>query len=101
MRSVLQTSVMINDTPTYSVLCPGLKISLARKRLGSNSRLPRAAFVVSYELLGRLRTGLLVLTSLRIACVFLHVERGQSSKPAWRSQQITKLLILLFLQGHV
>jgi hypothetical protein len=45
----------------------------------------------SHELLGGLRTGFLVVSSLRIACVFLHVERGRSSKREWRSPRIVYL----------
>jgi hypothetical protein len=32
--------------------------------------------VLSHELLGRLRTGFLVVSTLRIACAFLQGERG-------------------------
>jgi hypothetical protein len=39
-----------------------------------------------------LRTGFLVVSPLRIACVFLHVERGRSSKRVWRSPRITDCL---------
>jgi hypothetical protein len=38
-----------------------------------------------YELLGRVSLGFLVVSPFRIACVFLHVERGRSSKRVWRS----------------
>jgi hypothetical protein len=35
-----------------------------------------------------LRTGFLVVSPLRIAYAFLHVERGRSSKRVWRSRRI-------------
>jgi hypothetical protein len=34
------------------------------------------------------RLGFLVVSPFRIACVFLHVERGRSSKRVWRSPRI-------------
>jgi hypothetical protein len=40
---------------------------------------PEPPFVFSHELLGGLRTGFLVVSPLRIACAFLHEERGQGS----------------------
>jgi hypothetical protein len=41
---------------------------------------PSATSRLLYELLGRVRLGFLVVSPFRIACVFLHVERGRSSK---------------------
>jgi hypothetical protein len=49
---------------------------------------PEPPLVFSHELMAGLRTGFLVVSPLRIACVFLHVERGRSSKPVWRSPRI-------------
>jgi hypothetical protein len=40
------------------------------------------------ELLGRVRLGFLVVSPFRIACVFLHVERGRSSKRVLRIPRI-------------
>jgi hypothetical protein len=51
----------------------------------------RACYYISrllYEKLGRVRLGFLVVSPFRIACVFLHVERGRSSKRVWRSPRI-------------
>jgi hypothetical protein len=48
---------------------------------------PEPPLVFSHELLGRLRTEFLVVSPLRIACVFLHVERGRCSKRVWRSHR--------------
>jgi hypothetical protein len=53
---------------------------------------PETPLVCSHELLGGLRTGFLVVSPLRIACAFLHVERGLSSKRVWRSPRIIYLL---------
>jgi hypothetical protein len=49
---------------------------------------PEPPLVFSHELPGGLRTGFLVVSPLRIACVFLHVERGRSSQRVWRSPRI-------------
>jgi hypothetical protein len=46
-----------------------------------------------------LRTAFLVVFPLRIACAFLHVERGQSSKRVWRSPQIIYCLCPLIHPG--
>jgi hypothetical protein len=54
---------------------------------------PEPPLVFSHELLSGLRTGFQVVFPLRIACVFLHVERGRSSKRVWRSHRI------IYLQG--
>jgi hypothetical protein len=48
---------------------------------------PESPLVFSHDLLEGLRTGFLVASPLRIACVFLHVERGRGSKRVWRSLQ--------------
>jgi hypothetical protein len=37
------------------------------------------------------RLGFLVVSPFRIACIFLHVERGRSSKRVWRSPRIIYL----------
>jgi hypothetical protein len=39
---------------------------------------PEPPLDFSHELLGGLRTGFLVVSPLRIACVFVHVEQGHS-----------------------
>jgi hypothetical protein len=52
---------------------------------------PSATSRLLYELLGRVRLGFLVVSPFRIACVFLHVERGRSSKRVWRSPRIIYL----------
>jgi hypothetical protein len=44
---------------------------------------PSANSRLLYELLRSVRLGFLVVSPLRIACVFLHVEQGQSSKRVW------------------
>jgi hypothetical protein len=49
---------------------------------------PIATSRLLYELLGRERLGFLVVSPFRIACKFLHWERGQSSKRVWRSHRI-------------
>jgi hypothetical protein len=49
---------------------------------------PEPPLVFSHDLLGGLRTGFLVVSPLRIACAFLLVERGRSSKRVWRSPRI-------------
>jgi hypothetical protein len=54
---------------------------------------PEPSLVFSHELLGGLRTGFLVVSPFRIACVFLYVERGRSSKRVWRSPRIIYLLM--------
>jgi hypothetical protein len=54
---------------------------------------PEPLLVFSHELLGGLHTGLLVVSPSRIACAFLHVERGRSSKRVWRSPQIIYYMI--------
>jgi hypothetical protein len=43
-----------------------------------------------YELLGRVRLGFLVVSPIRIAFAFLHVEQGRSSKRVWRSPRKKK-----------
>jgi hypothetical protein len=58
---------------------------------------PEPPLVFSHELLGGLRTGFLVASPLRIACAFLHWERGQSIKRLWRSHQ-KQILTYLRLQ---
>jgi hypothetical protein len=58
-----------------------------------NPVLPSATFRLLYELLSRVRSGFLVISPFRIACVFLHVERGRSSKRVWRSPRIVYLFI--------
>jgi hypothetical protein len=55
----------------------GLELSNARMRPGSNPGLPRAPSRLFARVLGGLRTGFLWVFPLRIACVFLHVERGR------------------------
>jgi hypothetical protein len=50
---------------------------------------PSAASRLLYELLGRVRLGFLVVSPFRIACKFLHWERGQSSTQEWRTHRIT------------
>jgi hypothetical protein len=57
---------------------------------------PEPHLVLAHELLGGLRTGFLVGSPLRIACVFLHVERGRSSKRVWRSPRIIYLSVYLY-----
>jgi hypothetical protein len=52
---------------------------------------PSATSRLLYELLGRVSLGFLVVSPFRIACVFLHVERGRSSKRVWRSPRILYL----------
>jgi hypothetical protein len=52
---------------------------------------PEPPLVFSHELLGGLRTGFLVVSPLRIACVFLLVERARSSKRVWRRHRIVYL----------
>jgi hypothetical protein len=49
---------------------------------------PSATSRLIYELLCGVHLGFLVVFPFRIACVFLHVERGRSSKRVWRSPQI-------------
>jgi hypothetical protein len=49
---------------------------------------PSATSRLLYELLGRVRLRLLVVSPLRIACVFLHVERGLSARRVWRSPRV-------------
>jgi hypothetical protein len=54
---------------------------------------PSATSRLLHELLGRVRLGFLMVFPFRIACVFLHVERGRSSKRVWRSPRIFYLSI--------
>jgi hypothetical protein len=54
---------------------------------------PEPPLVFSLELLGGLRTGCLVASPLRVACVFLHVKRGRSSNRVWRTPRIIYLFI--------
>jgi hypothetical protein len=54
---------------------------------------PSATSRLLYELLVRVRLGFLMVSPFRIACVFLHVERGRSSKRVWRSPRIIYLFI--------
>jgi hypothetical protein len=54
---------------------------------------PSATSRLLYELLGRVRLGFLVVSPFRIACAFLHVERGRSSKRVWRNPRIIYLFI--------
>jgi hypothetical protein len=54
---------------------------------GFKSRSRRAPPLV-FQPLGRVSLGFLVVSTFRIACVFLHVERGRSSKRVWRSPRI-------------
>jgi hypothetical protein len=53
---------------------------------------PSATSRLLYELLGGVRLGFLVLSPCRIACVFLHVERGRSYKRVWSSSRIMYFL---------
>jgi hypothetical protein len=55
---------------------------------------PEPPLVLSHELLGGLRTEFLVGFPLRIACVFLPVERGRTSKRVWRSHRIICLFLV-------
>jgi hypothetical protein len=73
-----------------------LAVNGSGKTLNSNMRVcarvripvcPEPPLVFSHKLLGRLRTESLVVSPLRIACVFLHWERGRSSKRVWRSHE--------------
>jgi hypothetical protein len=52
---------------------------------------PSANSRLLYELLVRVRLGFLVVSPFRNACVFLHVERGQSSKRVWHTPRIIYL----------
>jgi hypothetical protein len=58
---------------------------------------PRATSRPLYELLGRVRLEFLAISPFRIACVFLHVERGRSSKRVWRSPRIIYCLYFTLL----
>jgi hypothetical protein len=49
---------------------------------------PSATSRLLYELLGRVRLGFLAVSPFRIACKFLHWERGGGSKRVWRSHRI-------------
>jgi hypothetical protein len=60
---------------------------------------PSATSRLLYELLGRVRLRFLVVSPFRIACVFLHVERGRSSKRVWRSPRIIYLFIYHVTSG--
>jgi hypothetical protein len=63
--------------------------------------LPSATSRLLSELLARVRLGFLVVLPLRIACVFLHVERGRSSKRVWRSPRIIYVFIILLLHCNL
>jgi hypothetical protein len=60
---------------------------------------PEPPLVFSHELLSGLRTGFLVVFPLLIACVFLHVERGRSSKRVWRSHRIIYFIYFISYQN--
>jgi hypothetical protein len=75
--------------------CPGKTLNSAA---GLPARVqipvpPSATSRLLYELLVRVRLGFLVVSPSRIACVFLHVERGRSSKRVWRSPRIIYLFL--------
>jgi hypothetical protein len=62
--------------------------------------LPSVTCHLLYELLSRVRLGFRVVSPLRIACKFLHWERGQSSKRVWRSHRIVHLFCYHILPMH-
>jgi hypothetical protein len=64
-----------------------LNSAMRAMRPGSNPGLPRATSRLSARAPGWVAYWFLVVSPSRIACVFLHVERGRSSKRVWRSPQ--------------
>jgi hypothetical protein len=76
------------------ILCwpwDGLKFSMRIRARVQIRPCPQPPLVFSHELLGRLRTGFLVVSPLRLARVFLHCEQGQSYKQVWLGHRITYL----------
>jgi hypothetical protein len=86
----LEQTVVLGRRSTHPPSCPPVQIPVP----------PSATSRLLYELLDRVRLGFLVVSPFRIACVFLHVEPGQSSKRVWRSPRIIYLLIY-FLDIHL
>jgi hypothetical protein len=78
------------------MICPGKTLNSAA---GLPARvhipvLPSATSRLLHELLSRMRLGFLVVSPFQIAFVFLHVERGRSSKRVWPSPRIMYLFII-------
>jgi hypothetical protein len=86
------TLVIKFRTPHADMVLLDLKLSRAHKRPGSIPVYPEPPLVFSHDLLGRSRSGLLVVSPLRIACVFLHCERGRSSQRVWRRHRINHFI---------
>jgi hypothetical protein len=61
---------------------------------------PEPTLIFSHKLLGRLRTGFLVGSPLRIAYVYLHWERDQSSEQVWRGHHTILILSSSTLHSH-
>jgi hypothetical protein len=69
--------------PSTAHIIRRVKLSISAEGLPARVRIPvppSAASRLLYELLDRVRLGFLVVSQFRIACNFLHLDRGRSSK---------------------